>query len=73
MLEIAINDQGNSNGKVAYVKLPANKNAVLDAMDRAKIIGGTSLRISNCDTVPELAGYEFKSEPTIDELNFFAK
>ena len=71
MLEISIEERGS--GKAAYVKLPANKYEVDDAMDRAKIIGVTSLRISSCDTVPELAGYEFKSEPTIDELNFFAK
>lgn len=71
MLEIAIEER--NSGKVAYVKLPANKYEVNDAMDRAKIIGGTSLRISSCDTVPELAGYEFKSEPTFYELNFLAK
>lgn len=70
-LEIAIDELGND--KVAYVTLPANQNAIIDTMDREKIFGEASLRIAECDEVPELAGYEFKEEPTLEELNFLAK
>ncbi len=72
-LEIAIDELGIGNNKVTYVTLPANKNAVIDAMDREKIFGETFLRITECDEVPELAGYEFSEEPTLEELNFLAK
>lgn len=72
-IEIAIYELGIENGKVAYVTLPANKNTVLDAMDRAKIYGETFLRIANCDEIPELEAYEFDETPTLDELNFLAK
>ena len=71
--EIAIDELGIGNDKVAYVTLPANKNAVIDAMDRAKIRGETFLRIATCDEIPELEAYEFAEEPTLDELNFLAK
>ena len=71
--EIAIDELGIGNDKVAYVTLPANKNTVIDAMDRAKIRGETFLRIATCDEIPELEGYEFVEEPTLDELNFLAK
>lgn len=71
--EIAIDELGIGNDKVAYVKLPANKNEVIDALDRAKIYGKTFFRIEECDEVPELAGYEFNEEPTLNELNFLAK
>ncbi|MGN0670095.1 MAG: antirestriction protein ArdA [Oscillospiraceae bacterium] len=71
--EIAIDELGIGNDKVAYVTLPANKNAVIDAMDRAKIRGETFLRIASCDEIPELEAYEFEEEPTLDELNFLAK
>ena len=71
--EIAIDELGIDNDKVAYVTLPANRNAVIDAMDREKIFGETFLRITECDEVPELVGYEFSEEPTLDELNFLAK
>lgn len=37
MLEIAIDELGIGNDKVAYVTLPANRNDVIDAMDREKI------------------------------------
>lgn len=73
MLEIAIDELGIGNDKVAYVTLPANRNAVIDAMDKEKIFGETFLRITECDEVPELAGYEFTEEPTLEELNFLAK
>ncbi len=73
MLEIAIEELGTDGGKVAYVSLPTNKNAVIDAMDREKIFGETFLRITECDEVPELVGYEFSEEPTLEELNFLAK
>ena len=72
-IEIAIDELGIGNDKVAYVKLPANKNDVIDALDRAKIYGKTFLRIEECGEVPELAGYEFSEEPTLDELNFLAE
>ncbi len=72
-LEIAIDELGIGNDHVAYVTLPANKNTVIDAMDRARIFGETFLRIENCDEFPELNGYEFIEEPTLDELNFLAK
>ena len=72
-LEIAIEELGTDGGKVAYVTLPANRNAVIDAMDSKKIFDETSLLIVECDEVPELAGHEFKEEPTLDELNFLAK
>lgn len=72
-LEIAIDELGIGNDKVAYVTLPANKIAVIDAMDRAKIRGETFLRIASCDEIPELEAYEFAEEPTLDELNFLAK
>ena len=73
MLEIAIEELGTDGDKVAYVTLPANRNAVIDAMDSNKIFDETSLLIVECDEVPELTGYEFKEEPTLDELNFLAK
>ncbi len=73
MLEIAIDELGIGNDKVAYITLPANRNDVIDAMDREKIFVEATLRIAECDEVPELAGYEFKEEPTLDELNFLAK
>lgn len=41
MLEIAIEELGANGGKVAYVLLPANRNDVIDALDRAKIYGET--------------------------------
>ena len=72
-LEIAIDELGIGNDKVTYVTLPANRNAVIDAMDSNKIFDETSLLIVECDEVPELAGYEFMEEPTLDELNFLAK
>ncbi len=72
-LEIAIDELGIGNDKVTYVTLPANKNEVIDAMDKEKIFGETFLRITECDEVPELAGYEFTEEPTLEELNFLAK
>lgn len=73
-LEIAIEELGTDGSvKVAYVSLPANKNAVIDAMDREKIFGKTFLRINECDEIPELVGYEFTEEPTLEELNFLAK
>ena len=71
--EIAINERDVESGKTAYVMLPANKNEVIDAMDRAKIFGETFVRIENCDEFPELNGFEFSEEPTVDELNFLAK
>lgn len=73
MFEIAIEELGTDGGKVAYVTLPANRNAVIDAMDSKKIFEETSLLIVECDEVPKLVGYEFKEEPTLDELNFLAK
>lgn len=71
--EIAIDTLGIGNDKVAYVTLPVNKKAVIDAMDRAKIRGETFLRIASCDGIPELEAYEFAEEHTLDELNFLAK
>lgn len=53
MLEITIEELGANGGKVAYVLLPANRNDVIDALDRAKIYGETFLRIEECDEVPE--------------------
>lgn len=73
MLEITIEELGANGGNVAYVLLPANKNDVIDALDRAKIYGETFLRIEECDEVPEFVGYEFSEEPTLEELNFLAK
>lgn len=70
---IAIDELGIGNEKVAYVTLPANKNTIIDAMDRAKVFGKASLRIESCDEFPELNGYKFSEEPTLDELNFLAK
>ncbi len=37
-LEIAIDELGIGNDKVAFVKLPANKNEVIDALDRVKMM-----------------------------------
>ena len=73
MFEIAINELGSEVDKTAYVMLPTNKNAVIDAMDRDKVFGETHVRIERCDKFPELNGYEFSEEPTVDELNFLAK
>ena len=70
---IAIDELRIGSDKVAFVQLPANKNAVIDALDREKIYGETFLRIAECDEVPELNGFEFSKEPTLDELNFLAK
>lgn len=71
--EIAINERDVESGKTAYVMLPANKNEVIDAMDREKIFGEILPRIERCDEVPELEGHEFNDAPTLDELNFLAK
>lgn len=71
--EIAIEEIGTDGEKVTYVTLPANRNEVIDAMDREKIFGETFLRITECDEVPEFVGYEFTEEPTLDELNLLAK
>lgn len=73
MFEIAIDELGIGNDRTAYVMLPTNKNTVIDAMDTAKVFGETFVRIERCDKFPELNGYEFSEEPTIDELNFLAK
>lgn len=73
MFEIAIDELGIGSNKVAFVSLPANKNTVIDAMDMEKIFGETFLRIAECDEVPELNGFEFSKEPTLDELNYLAK
>ena len=59
MIEIAIDELGIGNDKTAYVMLPANKNTVIDAMDRAKVFGETFVRIENCDDFAELSGFEF--------------
>ncbi len=72
-LEIAIKELGTGNPNTAYVFLPANTNEVIDAMDKAKIFGETSLKIENCEEFPELNGFKFTEEPTLDELNFLAK
>lgn len=71
--EIVINGLGNESEKVAFVTLPANKNEVIDEMDREKIFGEFSVRISECDEIPELSDFQFSEEPTLDELNFLAK
>lgn len=71
-IEIAIDELGVGNDRIAYVTLPANKNTVIDMMDRAKIFGETFVRIDCCDEFPELNGFEFDEEPTLDELNFLA-
>ena len=71
--EIAINERDVESGKTVYVMLPANKNTVIDTMDREKIFGETFLRIAECNEVPELNGFEFSKEPTLGELNFLAK
>lgn len=71
--EIAIEELGTDGEKVAYVTLPANRNEVIDAMDREKIFGKMFLRITECDEVPEFVGYEFTEEPMLDELNLLAK
>ena len=73
MIEIAIQAADTDDELVAYVMLPANKNAVIGAMDRAKVFGETFVHIERCDKFPELNGYEFSEEPTVDELNFLAK
>lgn len=73
MLEIAIQAANTDDELIAYVMLPANKNTIIDAMDRAKVFGETFVRIENCDDFPELNAFEFSEEPTIDELNFLAK
>ncbi len=72
-LEIAIKELGTGNPNTAYVFLPANTNEVIDAMDKAKIFGEASLKTENCEEFPELNGFKFTEEPTLDELNFLAK
>ncbi len=69
-MKVAINELGNDNINIVHVSLPANKNTIIDKMDKAKIFGETSLRIVNCYDFPELNGLEFTEEPTLDELNF---
>ena len=54
--EIAIDELGIGNDRTAYVMLPANKNTVIDAMDRARVFGETFVRIERCDKFPELNG-----------------
>ena len=71
--EIAIEEVGSGGNRTAYAMLPANKNTIIDAMDRAKVFGETHVLIERCDKFPELNGYEFSEEPTVDELNFLAK
>ena len=73
MIEIAIQAANTDDEFIAYVMLPANKNTIIDAMDRAKVFGETFVHIERCDKFPELNGFEFNEEPTIDELNFLAK
>lgn len=51
MLEIAIDELGIGNDKVTYVTLPANKNAVIDAMDREKIFGETVMKNKPCKCI----------------------
>jgi len=72
-LKIAIRDFYGSNDDVVYVALPANKNTVIDAMDKAKIFDEPIARIEDCDEFPELKGLEFSEESTLGELNFLAK
>ncbi len=72
-MKVAINELGNDNINIVHVSLPANKNTIIDKMDKAKIFGETSLRIVNCYDFPELNGFEFTEEPMLDELNFLAK
>lgn len=59
--------------RVAYVTLPANKNTMIDAMDRERIFGRTSTHITECKDFPELVDIEFSEPPMLDELNFLAK
>lgn len=73
MLEIAIYAADTDDERVAYVTLPANKNTIIDAMDRERIFGRTSIHIMECRDFPELLDVEFYEPPTIDELNFLAK
>ncbi len=42
---ISIKESYGGSDKVAYVTLPANKNAVIDAMDRARIFDEPFARI----------------------------
>ncbi len=70
---VSIKEFYGSSDRVAYVTLPANKKAVIDAMDRARIFDEPFARIENCDEFPELKGYEFNEEPTLGELNFLTK
>ncbi len=73
MIEIAIQAADTNDELIAYVMLPTNKNTIIDAMDRAKVFGETFVRIESCNDFPELSGFEFSEEPTLDELNFLAK
>lgn len=73
MIEIAIQATDTDDELIAYVMLPTNKNTVIDAMDRAKVFGKTHMSIESCNDFPELNGFEFNEEPTINELNFLAK
>ncbi len=73
MFEIAIEEVGSGGDRTAYTMLPANKKTIIDAMDRARVFGETYVRIERCDKFPELNGFEFSEEPTLDELNFLAK
>ncbi len=73
MIEIAIQAADTNDELIAYVMLPTNKNTIIDAMDRAKVFGETFVRIESCNDFPELNGFEFSEEPTLDELNFLAK
>ncbi|MCM1167778.1 MAG: hypothetical protein NC299_17345 [Lachnospiraceae bacterium] len=72
MFEIAIYADTDDE-RVAYVTLPANKNMIVDAMDRERIFGRTSTHITECRDFPELLDVEFDEPPTLDELNFLAK
>lgn len=72
-IRISIYARDTDDECIADVTLPANKHTIIDAMDRARIFGGTSLRITECDEASELAGYDFSEEPTLAELNFLAK
>lgn len=72
-IRISIYALDTDDERIADVTLPANKNTMIDAMDKAKIFGETFAHIMDCEEFPELENIEFIEPPTLDELNFLAK
>lgn len=50
--EIAIEEVGSGGNRTAYAMLPANKNTIIDAMDRAKVLGKRMCSLKDATSFP---------------------